>query len=95
MEFARRNRPFKELMYQQRRCGELAGIQYLRGRRGEIDCRPSVNVMKHICNIPNGGPDYMIFDWQRPEGLVGSWKFEEGPPSSHATYYLYDCSQLR
>ena len=37
----------------------------------------------------------MIFDWQRPEGLVGSWKFEEGPPSSHATYYLYDCSKLR
>ena len=95
MEFARRNRPFKELLYQQRRCGEQAGMRYLRGDRGEIDCRPPVSLMKHICSIPNGGPDYLIFDWERPEGLVGSWKFEEGPPASHATFYLYDCSKLR
>ena len=95
MAFAHRNRPFKELIYQQKRCGEEAGMQYLRGQRREMDCRPPVALMKRICNNPGGGPDYMIFEWQRPEGLVGSWKFEEGPPSSHATYYLYDCSKLR
>jgi hypothetical protein len=95
MEFARRNRPFKALMYQEKSCGELAGMRFLRGYTGEVDCRPPVTLMKRICNDPTGGPDYMIFDWQRPEGLVGSWKFEEGPPSSHATYYLYDCSKLR
>lgn len=96
MEFARRNRPFKELMMQHRLCGQAAAMQAERdGPKGALDCRPPVAIMKDICSIPGGGPDYMIFDWQRPEGLVGSWKFEEGPPSSHATYYLYDCSKLR
>ncbi len=96
MEFARRNRPFKELMFQYKVCGQVAAMQEQGGApKGELDCRPSIAIMKEICNVPQGGPDYMIFDWQRPEGLVGSWKFEEGPPSSHATYYLYDCSKLR
>ncbi len=96
MEFARRNGPFKELMFQHKVCGQVAAMQEHGGApQGDLDCRPSVVIMKEICNIPHGGPDYMIFDWQRPEGLVGSWKFEEGPPSSRATYYLYDCSKLR
>jgi hypothetical protein len=96
MEFARRNAPFRELMYQHKLCGQVAAMQATRGDlKGELDCRPSVEIMKDICNVRGGGPDYMIFDWKRPEALVGSWKFEEGPPSSHATYYLYDCSKLR
>ena len=96
LEFARRNYPFKELMYQHKLCGQVAAMQSGRGNlEGKLDCRPSVEIMKDVCNIRGGGPDYMIFDWQRPEGLVGSWKFEEGPPSSRVTYYLYDCSKLR
>ena len=42
-----------------------------------------------------GGPHYLIFDWQRPDGLAASWRFEEGPPASRKTYYLYDCAKLR
>ncbi len=96
MEFARRNAPFRELMYQHRLCGQAAAMRAGRvDLKGELDCRPSVEIMKDICNVRGGGPDYMIFDWKRPEALVASWKFEEGPPSSHATYYLYDCSKLR
>ena len=96
MEFARRSGPFKDVLRQYQLCGQVAAAQEGGGApKGKLDCRPSVIIMKEICNIPKGGPDFMIFDWERPEGLVGSWKFEEGPPSSHATYYLYDCSKLR
>ena len=96
LEFARRYEPFRDLLYQYRLCGQVAAAQEQGGApKGELDCRPTVVLMKEICNIPKGGPAYMIFDWRRPEGLVGSWKFEEGPPSSQATYYLYDCSKLR
>jgi hypothetical protein len=96
MEFARRNEPFKALMYQRQACARQLAMQE-QGRlpQGPLDCvRPAVAVMKKICNIPGGGPDYMIFESRRPEGLVSSWKFEEGPPSSQTTYYLYDCSRL-
>ena len=95
MEFKRRLPTFA-LKAQQKLCAQTARAQE-EGRvpKGELDCRPSVAILKEICNIPKGGPDYMIFDWRRPEGLVASWKFEEGPPSSQSTYYLYDCSKLR
>jgi hypothetical protein len=96
MEFERRNKPFRHLLYHYKVCGEVAAMQQEgRAPKGELDCRAPVAIMKEICNIPKGGPDYMIFDFQRPEGLVGAWKFEEGPPSSQQTWYLYDCAKLR
>jgi hypothetical protein len=95
MEYARRSPPFVELMHQRDRCDELTALKAAGVLRAAIDCRPTVSVMKQFCDIPGGGPDYMIFDSQRPEGLVGSWKFESGPPSSRKTYYLYDCSKIR
>lgn len=95
MEFKRRIPTFA-LKVQEKLCAQTAKAQ-LEGRvpKGDLDCRPSVVILQQICNIPKGGPDYMIYDWRRPEGLVASWKFEEGPPSSHKTFYLYDCSKLR
>lgn len=95
MEFVRRNRPYKELLFIHDRCNQLSAALSVGLLKGVLDCRPPVSVMKHFCTIPHGGPDYMVFDWQRPEGLVASWKFEDGPPSDQKTYYLYDCSKLR
>ena len=94
MEYARRSPPYKELQLQHNRCEELMGLRMMGRLKGQLDCRPTVNIMKHFCNLPHGGPDYLIFDSERPEGLVGAWKFEEGPPAAHTTYYLYDCSKL-
>jgi len=94
MQYARRTGPYTELMLLRDRCDQLAELQAAGRLKGPLDCRPPVSIMKHYCNLPGGGPDYMIFDWKRPEGLVASWKFEEGPPSGHKTWYLYDCSQL-
>jgi hypothetical protein len=94
MEYARRSYPYKELMLQHNQCEELMGLRMMGRLKGQLDCRPTVDVMKHFCNPPHGSADYLIFDSERPEGLVGAWKFEEGPPPAHTTYYLYDCSKL-
>jgi hypothetical protein len=92
MEFARRKKPFVGLLIQADFCLTIAAVQ-TPGYVG--DCRPSVELMKDICNVPGGGPDYMIFNWRRPEGLVGSWNFDAAPPPERMTWYLYDCSKLR
>ncbi len=94
MEYARRSRPFKEQAYLEKRCQELSGMKAMGLVHGTLDCRLPVKVMKDYCAPANGGAAFLIFDWARPEGLVGSWKFEGGPPASPTTYYLYDCSKL-
>jgi hypothetical protein len=95
MEYARRSPPYRELLLQHNRCEELMGLRLMGKLRGELDCRPTPKLLKHFCTLPQGGPDYMIFDSERQEGLVGSWKFGDGPPDTQKTYYLYDCSKLR
>jgi hypothetical protein len=95
MEFARRNRPYKELLMFHDRCNQVSAAQSVGLLKGTVDCRVPISIMKDFCNVPRGGADYLIFDWQRPEGLVTAWKFEEGPPSARKTWYLYDCSRLR
>jgi hypothetical protein len=95
MEYARRSRPFNELLYAEQRCNEMSAMKALGRLHGVLDCRLPVLVMKHFCSPANGGAAFLVFDWQRPEGLVSAWKFEEGPPASHKTYYLYDCSKLQ